>query len=796
MVPLLWSQLVARFGADCSRILAKLLHLFITMAEEFQRTKLYQYAANSNLVLEAERDGRRNKDEGTGEVETLHGKLQTVRMGDRMNRQSRPDLDDRIEKAKQKRVRIEIDEETSTKKKKSKDARIFDSSKGSTVLSETEDLDSMNYRPKTRESKAAYEEILTMVQVSLGDQPHDILRGAADEILAQLKETTIRDPERQKEIGKILPRLSSEKFNKLVNLGKRITDFNSQMEGEDDDQVKMDEEMGVAVVFEDDDEGDEVVHGELDEVNESEDEDDDEEGGVEAHGSGTLKGEDDDGDDGANDEKHSLPVHDIDAHWLQRQLSKYYTDANVSAKLADDTLQTLQIADERACENRLVVLLDFDKFNFIKLLLKNRSKIYFCTRLKQAQTDVDRAAIEKEMMMGADASGPMILQQLNQKASVENWTQDRIGEFANKARREARALIRADGGNGENGGGAVDEVEEVVGGNAAISGVTSGEAPEKLAAVDLDALQFSQGSHLMANKRCELPEKSWRAQKKGYEEVHVPAVRPVIPADERLVDVSELPEWAQPAFTEGGVRTLNRIQSRMVNAALYGAENLLLCAPTSSGKTNVALLCILNQLGNYRRDDGTFDLSAFKIVYIAPMKALVQECVQSFGKKLAPFGMNVRELSGDQNLTFAQILDTHLIVTTPEKWDIVTRKAGDRTYTQLVRLVIIDEIHLLHDDRGPVLESVVARTIRQIETTQEMVRLVGLSATLPNFEDVATFLRVNPEKGLFYFDNSFRPVPLQQQYIGVTEKKALKRFQLMNEICYEKVLQRVGKNQV
>lgn len=96
------------------------------------------------------------------------------------------------------------------------------------------------------------------------------------------------------------------------------------------------------------------------------------------------------------------------------------------------------------------------------------------------------------------------------------------------------------------------------------------------------------------------------------------------------------------------------------------------------------------------------------------MKALVQECVLSFGKKLAPFGINVRELSGDQNLTRQQITDTHLIVTTPEKWDIITRKAGDRTYTQLVRLVIIDEIHLLHDDRGPVLESIVARTIRQV----------------------------------------------------------------------------------
>ena len=59
-----------------------------------------------------------------------------------------------------------------------------------------------------------------------------------------------------------------------------------------------------------------------------------------------------------------------------------------------------------------------------------------------------------------------------------------------------------------------------------------------------------------------------------------------------------------------------------------------------------------------------------------------------------------------------------MIVTTPEKWDIITRKAGDRTYTQLVRLIIIDEIHLLHDNRGPVLESLVARTIRQIEATQ------------------------------------------------------------------------------
>ncbi|KAF8439069.1 Sec63 Brl domain-containing protein [Boletus edulis BED1] len=75
--------------------------------------------------------------------------------------------------------------------------------------------------------------------------------------------------------------------------------------------------------------------------------------------------------------------------------------------------------------------------------------------------------------------------------------------------------------------------------------------------------------------------------------------------------------------------------------------------------------------------------------------------------------------------------------------------------------MIIDEIHLLHDERGPVLESV-ARAIRRMEQTGDYVRLTS-------------------RKGLFYFDASYRPCGLQQLSIGVTEKKAMKRFQVMNE---------------
>lgn len=44
----------------------------------------------------------------------------------------------------------------------------------------------------------------------------------------------------------------------------------------------------------------------------------------------------------------------------------------------------------------------------------------------------------------------------------------------------------------------------------------------------------------------------------------------------------------------------------------------------------------------------------------------------------------------------------------------------------------------------------------QVESSQRMIRIVGLSATLPNYQDVAAFLRVNAASGLFHFDASYR----------------------------------------
>lgn len=98
-------------------------------------------------------------------------------------------------------------------------------------------------------------------------------------------------------------------------------------------------------------------------------------------------------------------------------------------------------------------------------------------------------------------------------------------------------------------------------------------------------------------------------------------------------------------------------------------------------------------------------------------------------------------------------------------------------------------MHLLNSDRGPVIEALVARTLRQVVHSQNMIRIVGLSATLPNYIDVAHFLRVNPEVGLFYFDSRYRSVPLTQTFIGIKTVKQAQVAVDTDETCFTKVVE-------
>ncbi|VEU23061.1 DEKNAAC104164 [Brettanomyces naardenensis] len=311
--------------------------------------------------------------------------------------------------------------------------------------------------------------------------------------------------------------------------------------------------------------------------------------------------------------------------------------------------------------------------------------------------------------------------------------------------------------------------------------------------------QTNQAGNVLSvtGKKYTLPIGSTRESYENHEEILIPpSERKPANIPDADIAIRDLDFLCQGTFK--GYKTLNKMQSLVYDVAYNTNENLLVCAPTGAGKTDVALLTILHTISQFVTEmpSGSesvqvdIDYEEFKIIYVAPLKALAAEIVDKFSKKLAWLGIQVRELTGDMQLTKAEIMATQIIVTTPEKWDVVTRKAnGDTELVEKVKLLIIDEVHLLHEDRGSVIETLVARTLRQVESTQSMIRIAGLSATLPNYVDVADFLGVNRNVGMFYFDQSFRPVPLEQQLLGVRAKAGSKQAREKLElVAFNKVI--------
>lgn len=588
------------------------------------------------------------------------------------------------------------------------------------------------YYPKTRETRQIYESFLSTMQGFLGDQPDQVIREAVDEALAVLKTDNMLDTDKKIEIESIIGPLSDEQFNKWMIMSKQLSDYDPELK----ERTDMDEDTGMAVLF--DTEKD---------VQEAEPQEDlDQEMSEEEYlgDAQTMQ---------VDEEASDLNPSDIDAFWLWRQIKEIKADVEAANSIEKAVLEALAESDIRVCENKLVMSLGFDNFGLVKMLLENKYKILMCTRLGKAQTDEQKRAINQELQ--TSEIGRDILQALDPNYRHKTKERQKIEMTMGERMKEIEAM------------------------------------PKNI--IDLKHLEFESSGHTMTNQKVILPVGSSRESKPGYEEVFVP---PVIREKQSVpkIPISLMPPLYQLAFSR--IKELNEVQSTVYESATMSDENLLICAPTGSGKTNIALLCILSTISKYVKPNGSIDTRGFKIIYVAPMKALVAEVCGNLRGRLNQYGIEVQELTGDMQLNKQQIAQTQVIITTPEKWDIITRKSGERTFTESVRLVIIDEIHLLHDMRGPVLEALVARLIRTSESTSENIRLVGLSATLPNYQDVARFLRVNPQNGLFHFDRSFRPVPLEMRFIGITEKKAIKRLMLLNEICYEKIIPQMGKNQV
>jgi antiviral helicase SLH1 len=247
----------------------------------------------------------------------------------------------------------------------------------------------------------------------------------------------------------------------------------------------------------------------------------------------------------------------------------------------------------------------------------------------------------------------------------------------------------------------------------------------------------------------------------GAETVHAISFQHLIRPDTEsvytdLLNLQPLPIGAlkNPALEEiygQRFQFFNPMQTQLFHCLYHTPANVLLGSPTGSGKT---IACELAMWWAFREKLGS------KVVYIAPMKALVRERVKDWGARLTrQMGLKLVELTGDNTPDTRTIRDADIIVTTPEKWDGISRSWQTRGYVRQVSLVIIDEIHLLGGDRGPILEIIVSRMNYIAAQSKNSVRLMGMSTACANAMDLGNWLGV--KEGLFNFRHSVRPVPLE-----------------------------------
>src|SRR4051812_47155410 len=185
--------------------------------------------------------------------------------------------------------------------------------------------------------------------------------------------------------------------------------------------------------------------------------------------------------------------------------------------------------------------------------------------------------------------------------------------------------------------------------------------------------------------------------------------------------------------------------------AIRAGGDVLISAPTGSGKTFAAFLICLDALVREARTGSLPDET--RVVYVSPLKALsndvhknleiplaqIRELAELHGIPLAPIRTAVR--TGDTPAGERQKMGKHppqILVTTPESLFILMTAERSRAMLRTTRTVIVDEIHAIADDkRGSHLSLTIARLDA---LTQARAQRIGLSATVKPIDEVARYL--------------------------------------------------------
>lgn len=171
---------------------------------------------------------------------------------------------------------------------------------------------------------------------------------------------------------------------------------------------------------------------------------------------------------------------------------------------------------------------------------------------------------------------------------------------------------------------------------------------------------------------------------------------------------------------------LNPAQAQAAPAVLESDDHLLVVAPTGAGKTTIGMLAALRAILG----------GGGKAAWLVPQRSLTDELDRQLEGWRAR-GLRVARLSGEYSVDVQRVRQADLWVTTTEKFEVLSRTESLRAALAEVGCLIVDEIHLLGDpERGPVLEALLLR----VRDEDSRVRMVGLSATVSNAEQVAAWL--------------------------------------------------------
>jgi ATP-dependent Lhr-like helicase len=195
------------------------------------------------------------------------------------------------------------------------------------------------------------------------------------------------------------------------------------------------------------------------------------------------------------------------------------------------------------------------------------------------------------------------------------------------------------------------------------------------------------------------------------------------------------------AVVERGFSRLSRPQEAAIPHILKG-ENVLLVAPTGTGKTEAALLPIFDLLLRARQEG-----RVARALYITPLRALNRDLLDRVSWWCRRLDLRLAVRHGDTPLSerrLQSLAPPDILITTPETLQVLL--VGRRLRRQLasVRWVVVDEIHELATDKRGSQLSIALERLELI--AGHPIQRIGLSATVGSPERVARLL-VGTERG-------------------------------------------------